>query len=167
VIYRFSGSFRKAAPLMLTERVLGRDGSVLTLEVVLDDGTTKETLHLRKETTAGSAEEVLDVTRLEAGVEHAATASVYEAMMAKTILTADENEERLGTEAATVMVGKSALPCRKTTYRVRVGKREATMSTVESDAFLWGDVGGEITTPDGQVLYRVEVVDAAQRADGR
>ena len=43
---------------------------------------------------------------------------------------------------------------------MRVGKHEATMSTVESEAFPWGDVGGDITTADGQLLYRVEVVDA-------
>jgi hypothetical protein len=34
------------------------------------------------------------------------------------------------------------------------------MSTVESEAFMWGDVAGDFTTTDGQVLYRVEVLEA-------
>jgi hypothetical protein len=38
------------------------------------------------------------------------------------------------------------------------------MSTVESEAFPWGDVAGDITTVDGQVLYRVEVLDAGSAA---
>ena len=40
VVYRFSGSFRKPTPtpLTLTQRVLGRDGNVRPLEVVLDEG---------------------------------------------------------------------------------------------------------------------------------
>src|SRR3954465_16075741 len=69
VVYRFSGSFRKtpSAPLMLTERVLAREGGVLALEVVLDDGAKKQTLHIRKDSTPGATRDVFDVTRVEAG----------------------------------------------------------------------------------------------------
>lgn len=165
VVYRFSGSFRKAspAPLTLTERVLGREGGVLALEVVLDDGAKKQTLHIHKDSTPGAAREVFDVTRVEAGSERATTVEAYEAMMAKTVLAADQNEEQLGTETTNVLLGGKTLPCMKTSYRVRVGKHEATMSTVQSDTFPWGDVAGDITTLEGQVLYRVEVVDAGTR----
>jgi len=48
---------------------------------------------------------------------------------------------------------------RQTSYRVRLGKRQATLRTVESAGFAWGDVGGDITA-DGKVLYRAEVVEA-------
>lgn len=162
VVYRFTGSFRKtsASPLVLTERVLGREGDVLTLELVLDDGAKKETLRIRKDATPGAAEDVLEVTRVEADVMRSATVDAYEAMMAKTILAADQNEEQLGSETMHLRVGGRSLPCTKTSYRVRVGAHEATMSTVESEAFPWGDVAGEITTLDGKLLYRVEVVDA-------
>jgi len=162
VVYRFSGSFRKAspAPLTLTERVLGRDGAVVALELVLDDGRKQETLRIRKDATPGSAEEVFDVTRIEAGVARSATVDAYAALMAKTVLAADQNEAELGTETTNLHVGGKTLRCKKTSYRVRVGKHEATMSTVESEAFPWGDVAGDITTADGQVLYRVEVVEA-------
>lgn len=165
VVYRFSGSFRKTspAPLTLTERVLGREGRVLSLEVVLEDGTKKQTLHLHKDSTPGAAREVFDVTRLEGRSERPATIEAYEAMMAKTVLAADQNEEQLGIETTSVLLGGKTLTCSKTSYRVRVGKQEATMSTVASDAFPWGDVAGDITTLDGQILYRVEVVDAGRR----
>jgi hypothetical protein len=166
VVYRFSGSFLKAspAPLTLTERVLGRDGAVVSLELVLDDGRKQETLRIRKDATPGSAEEVFDVTRVEAGIARSATVDAYAALMAKTVLAADANEAELGTETTSVHVGDKTLRCKKTSYRVRVGKHEATMSTVESEAFPWGDVAGDITTVEGQVLYRVEVVEAGSGA---
>ena len=169
VVYRFSGSFRKTspAPLTLTERVLGREGVVLLLEVVLDDGAKKQTLHIHKDGAPGSAREIFDVTRVEAGGERPATIEAYEAMMAKTVLAADQNEAELGTEITSVLLGGKTLACKKTSYRVRVGKQEATMSTVASDTFPWGDVAGEITTLDGQLLYRVEVVDTGTRARER
>jgi hypothetical protein len=166
VVYRFSGTFRKAAaPLMLTQRVLARDGGVVALEVTLEDGAKQETLRIRKDATPGSAEEVLDVTRIEAGIAHAATVDAYAALMTKTVVAADENEGELGAEETTVRLGGRTLRCKKTSYRVRVGKHEATMRTVESNAFPWGDVGGDITTADGQVLYRVEVMDAGSERD--
>jgi hypothetical protein len=169
VVYRFSGSFRKTspAPLTLTERVLGREGGVLALEIVLDDGAKKQTLHIHKDSTPGAAREVFDVTSVEAGIEHPATVDAYEAMMAKTVLAADQNEEQLGIETTNVLLAGKTLTCKKTSYRVRVGKHEATMSTVASDAFPWGDVAGDITTVGGQVLYRVEVVDAGSRSHER
>ena len=41
------------------------------------------------------------------------------------------------------------------------------MSTVQSETFPWGDVAGDITTLAGQVLYRVEVVDAGTESRER
>ena len=166
VVYRFSGTFRKtAAPLVLTQRVLGRDGGVVALEVTLEDGAKQETLRIRKDATPGSADEVLDVTRIEAGIAHAASIGAYEALMAKTVVAADQNEGQVGAEDATVQLGSKTLRCKKTSYRVRVGKQEATMRTLESAAFPWGDVGGDITTEGGVLLYRAEVMDAGSTRD--
>ena len=79
--------------------MLGRDGAVVALdELVLDDGRKQETLRIRKDATPGSAEEVFDVTRVEAGVARSATVDAYAALMAKTVLAADQNEAELGTE---------------------------------------------------------------------
>jgi hypothetical protein len=169
VVYRFSGSFRKgaAAPLLLTQRVIGRDGGVISLEIVLEDGKKQEMLRVRKDATPGSAEEVFDVTRVEGGIARSASVDAYAALMGKTVLAADQNEAELGAEETSVRLGDQTLRCRKTSYRVRVGKHLATMSTIESNGFPWGDVGGDITTADGQVLYRVEVVEAGNATHER
>ena len=87
------------------------------------------------------------------------TLADYEAMMAETILAADDNEGQIASEDVSAQVGKKTLRCKRTTYRVVVNKKKATMSTLSSDAFPWGDVGGEIKTDDGRVLYRVEVIN--------
>ena len=42
---------------------------------------------------------------------------------------------------------------------MRIGKTKATMRTLQSEDFAWGDVGGEITAEDGRVLYRAELID--------
>jgi hypothetical protein len=103
--------------------------------------------------------EVTSVARLVRGVEKPATIEAYEALMARTALAADGNDALVGTEEVTVDVGGAAILAKQTTYRVHVGKHQATLRTLESASFAWGDVGGEITA-GGKVLYRAEVVEA-------
>src|SRR4051812_26957826 len=45
VVYRFSGSFRKT-PLTLTQRVVARKGSVLTIDLVAVEGEDREELRV-------------------------------------------------------------------------------------------------------------------------
>jgi hypothetical protein len=105
------------------------------------------------------------VARLDAaGAEKPMTLAEFDALMAQTALTADDNEGSTGSEHVTVSVGGQDLPCTRTRYQVVVGKHRATMSTLTSDAFPWGDVGGEITSDQGRVLYRAEVVDVGSSA---
>ena len=163
VVYRFTGTFRKKA-LTLTERVVEVKGALATVDLTFDDGAKKRTLRVRFNHTPGAAHEVLSVARLEGGVEKPATIDAYEAMMADTILAADENESTLGTESVTLAVGGKNLDCKKTSYRVLVGKKKATMSALTSDGFAWGDVGGEIKSDDGKVMYKAEVIDAGNDA---
>jgi len=33
------------------------------------------------------------------------------------------------------------------------------MNTLESEGFSWGDLGGEIVTSNGEVLYKAELVE--------
>jgi hypothetical protein len=80
--------------------------------------------------------------------------------MAQTTLAADDNQGAIGSENVTVSVGGRDFPCTQTRYHVTVGKRAATMRTLSSGSFPWGDVGGEIVSDDGKVLYRAEVVEA-------
>jgi hypothetical protein len=76
------------------------------------------------------------------------------------MLAADDNEGALDSQKVTASVGGRDFACTQTRYRVRVGKHSATMRTVSSESFPWGDVGGDIVTDDGKVLYRAEVVEA-------
>jgi hypothetical protein len=159
VVYRFSGSFRRT-PLTLTERVVARTGTVVTIDFTAAEGARKSELRVRIDEASATHNEVLSAAKLEHGVEKPATIEAYEALMARTALAADANEALVGTEDVTVDIGGAALPAKRTTYRVRVGKRAATLKTFESAAFAWGDVGGEIITTDGKVLYRAEVVES-------
>jgi hypothetical protein len=158
VVYRFTGSFRKAA-LTLTEKVVARAGGILTVDFAVREGDARDELRVKFDETSPSHNEVVSVARLSNGVEKPAALEAYEALMARTTLTADQNEAVVGTEDVTVDVGGASVPARRTTYRVRVGKKQATLQTLESSTFAWGDVGGEITA-NGKVLYRAEVIES-------
>jgi hypothetical protein len=158
VVYRFTGSFRKA-PLTLTEKVVARSGALLTLDLAAQEGSEKQELRVTIDEASPSHNEVVSVAELEGGLPKPATLARYEALMARTALAADQNEALLGTEDVSVDVGGASVPARKTTYQVRVGKKHALMRTFESSAFAWGDVGGDITA-NGKVLYRAEVVES-------
>jgi hypothetical protein len=161
VTYRFSGAFRKA-PVAITEKVVARKGGLLLVDVVMDDGKKKEELLVKMTDDS----EVRAVSRLVNGVETATDAAAFERMFAKATLAADANEATLGTQAISVDVGGKPLAAQQTTFRVRVGKKTATMKTLESASFAWGDLGGEITTEDGKTLYKAEVVEVGTTAPG-
>ena len=76
-------------------------------------------------------------------MEKATDLDAYESLMARTALAADQNEALVGTEEVSVDVGGASVSAKQTTYRVRVGKRRATMRTLESASFAWGDVDGD------------------------
>jgi hypothetical protein len=159
VIYRFSGSFRKT-PLTLTQRVVDRRDAILTVDVTAESGAEKRSLRVKINDAPGAKNEVVSVARLEGGKEKPASLDAYEALMAEAMLAADQNEAFLGAEEVLVDIGGVPLPCHKASYRVRVGNKQATLRTLSSDGFAWGDVGGEITTPGGKVLYRAELLEA-------
>lgn len=158
IVYRFSGSFRKA-PITLTERVIARNAAVLTVDITVEAGETKRQLRVKIDEASAVKNDVVAVSLLEDGVETPAGIEAYEALLAETALAADENQAMLGAEDAMLDVGGAPIPVRKTSYRVRVGKKQATLRTVESEGFAWGDLGGEITALNGKVLYRAEVVE--------
>src|SRR5262249_6653415 len=150
--YRFSGSFRDA-PLTITERVLDRQGSILTVDVIAGSDDGKRELRVRLNDAPGAKNEVVSVARLERGVEKAASSDAYDKLMAEAMLAADQNEAFLGTEDVVIELNGKPVPCHKARYRVRIGKKAATMVTFTSDGFAWGDVGGEITQK-GKLLFR-------------
>jgi hypothetical protein len=158
VVLRFSGSFRKS-PATLTQRVLSRDGDTIVVELTLAEGKKTETLRARIQQIPGGGEEVLDAVRVIGGKEHAAGPSAYDAMLARTMPDVDANEETLSTESDAVDLGGRKITGKRTRYRVVAYGREATMSILHADGFAWGDVAGEIVGPDGQVIYKAEVLD--------
>jgi hypothetical protein len=165
IVYRFTGSFRKA-PLTLTERVIARSGAMLTVDITAEEGESKRQLRVKINEASAVKNDVVAVSVIENGAEKPAGIEAYEALLADTSLAADENEAMLGAEDAMLDVGGAPLPVRKTSYRVRVGKKSATLRTVESEGFAWGDLGGEITAGNGKVLYRAEVVELGH-TDGK
>ena len=159
VVYRFSGSFRKH-PITLTQRVVAVQGAMLTVDSTLQDGARKRTVRATFDKSPGAARELVSAVRTDGASPAPLSPEAYESFLAETILAADANEETLGTENVTLAIGAKKFECTKTSYRVLVGSRKATMSTLSSADFAWGDVGGEIRAKDGKLLYRVEVVDA-------
>jgi len=167
VVFRFSGTFRKGS-ITLTERVVAKEGAVIVVDYTMVETTpspkgavTKElTLRAKIDTTVGSRGEVFGVQKIDKGVATPAEVADWEAMMAKTVLVADANEETYGTEEVDVKVGKHEVTADRTVYKVLVGNKTATMTITSSDAFAWGDLGGEIVADDGTVLYRAELVES-------
>lgn len=172
VVHRFSGAFRKT-PLRLTEKVVAVEGSLVTVELTLaaetkkidpNDGTRLRVLFDR---TPGATREVAKVTRLVGDREEPGTLEDYEKLMAETIVVPDRNDDTIGSEVVTAQVGEHAIDCKKTSYKVAIGKKTGVLSTLTADGFAWGDVGGEIKTDDGKLLYRAEVVEAGNGGAGK
>jgi hypothetical protein len=161
-VYRFSGAFRKT-PLLLTQKVVRVEGMLVTIDVKLspDAPAKSEPANLRVvfDRTPGAVREVAKVIRIEGEREELATLEDYEKLMAETVLVPDRNDEMIGTEVVSTRVGDKTIDCKKTSYKVAFGKKTAVMSTLTSEGFAWGDVGGEITGKDGKLIYRAEVVE--------
>jgi hypothetical protein len=164
VVYRFTGSFHKT-PVTLTEKVVARQGDAFTLDVTYDDGKTKESIRARMKGESPARGEVISVARLARGVEQPANVALFEEILARVALVADQNEARLGSETVKLDVaGHGKVACERATFRVKVGKETATMRTLESAQFAWGDVGAEITSAAGKLIYKAEVVEAGHEA---
>jgi hypothetical protein len=146
-------------PMTVQQRVLSRDGAASVIEVVIKDAKSSQTFRMRMQTTR-AGEQVLDVTKLENGTEHATTLAAYEAAMAKTVPSVDRNEGMLDHEPVTVDLGTRKIEAVRTTYKVIVAGKPATMSVIHNDGFAWGDLGGEIVTETGKKVYSTKVVEA-------
>jgi len=163
VVYRFSGSFRRHA-ITLTQRVISVDGPNKVIESTLADGGPKRTVRATFDRTPGRANELVSAVRVDDEGESRISGSAYEAFMSETMLSADDNQGETSSENVKVAVGGQQVDAVKTSYRVLVGTKHATMSTTTSSGFAWGDVGGEIRSDDGKILYRVEVLESGNAA---
>src|SRR5262249_23925235 len=106
VVYRFSGTFREE-PITLTERVIAREGTFVVLDVTFEEGRTKQQFRVRMNDAPSARGEVSTVARIENGAEKPTSLGLFEALMARTALVADQNEAVVGSEALTVDVGNA------------------------------------------------------------
>src|SRR4051794_16355329 len=63
VVYRFSGSFRKT-PLTLTERVIAREGGVLTIDLLAQERDQKRELRIKIDETVAGRHDIVAVFKL-------------------------------------------------------------------------------------------------------
>ena len=162
VVVRFSGSYHKSA-MTLTQRVLSREGTVAYMELTLAEGKKSQTLRAHVDQSNGS-DRVIDVIKIENGKERPAPIASYDALMQKTLPDVDMNEETMGTETAEVALGGRTVAGSVTRYKVNVAGKDATMSIFHADGFAWGDLAGDITSRDGKLIYKAEIVDVGNDA---
>jgi len=153
-VHRFSGEYRKT-PLLFTERVTGREAKAWIVDLTLEDGTSSRSLRVRFD-LAGRP---LTALRLDGAREVSVPIDEYYAFVEPTVFAAEQNDGLLGVERATCLVGERELDCETKNYRVRVGGRSGKLKVTESAALPGRDLGGEITTADGRVIYRAELVE--------
>jgi hypothetical protein len=157
-VHRFSGSFA-AEPLTLTEEVTAREPEAWVVDFSLTQAEKVERLRVRFDATSGQA---VSAAHFEAGRETSAPLLEYEALLARTVYAADVNDGLVSTNGQTCLVGADELDCETKTYKVWVGDRAATLAVVHSSRFADRDVSGEITTEDGKLVYRAELIEAKQ-----
>jgi hypothetical protein len=158
VVYRFSGSYRDK-PVTLSQRVIARDGTDLLVDMILENGKQPLTLRLRLDDSPDGGGELISVARIEDEVLLPFGVAAFEEVMDDVVLSADENDGELASAPALVSVGDNELSCIKTSYQVRVGDSQAVMHTLSSNEFAWGDLGGQIETAGGKLLYKAEIID--------
>ncbi|MFO0567263.1 MAG: hypothetical protein U0263_16515 [Polyangiaceae bacterium] len=156
-VHRFSGSFSKT-PLVLSEEVVARAGSLIVIDYTLEEGAKSTKLRV---THDASGDKVLRVREIRGKKELPSSSAAFEKMMAKTSFVPDDNEAEIGKETATCLVGDKELDCAKTAYRVRVGETLATFIVTRSSDGQ--DVSGEIIDGNGGILYKAELVETKTR----
>jgi hypothetical protein len=154
-VHRFTGTFQKA-PLTLTEEIVAQEGVYWVIDYTLEEasGTTK--LRVRFDP---QIERVERVARLDGKNEVSVALAVYERMIERTTFAADSNDGLIQSVRSTCLVGPSELDCETKSYKVSIGDQEATLSVARSASVPGGDVTGDITTKDGTLVYRSELLE--------
>jgi hypothetical protein len=154
-VYQYSGSFSKE-PVTLTEQVVAREeGDVLVVDFVLEEGSRMSALRVRMRPD----EEILRVSRITVDGESEAAIADYDTLMKKTAFVPDSNDEVLGTEHTSCLVGTEQVDCDVTTYGVTVGRKQAKLSITRSAKVPGRDIGGDVVSSDGKVLYSARLVE--------
>jgi hypothetical protein len=161
-VHRFSGSFA-SEPLTLTEEVAAEEETAWVVDFSLTQSEKVERLRVRFDVASGQA---VSAARFDGAHETPAKLTDYEALLARTVYTADVNDGLVSENDQTCLVGADELDCETKTYKVWIGDAPATLSVVHSSTFADRDVSGEITTEDGKLVYRAELIEAKQGKPG-
>jgi hypothetical protein len=157
-VHRFSGSFA-SEPLTLTEEVTAREDSAWVVDFSLTQNEKVDRLRVRFDVASGQA---VSAANLDGSKETPGKLANYEALMARTVYAADVNDGLVSSNDQTCLVGTDELDCETKTYKVWVGDAAATLAVVHSNTYADRDVSGEITTDDGKLIYRAELIEAKQ-----
>jgi len=155
-VHRFSGSFA-ADPLTLTEEVAAREDAAWVVDFSLTQSEKVDRLRVRFDVQSGQA---VSAVHFDGKGETPAKLSDYEALLSRTVYAADVNDGLVSANDQTCLVGTDELDCETKTYKVWIGEAAATLSVVHSNTYADRDVSGEITTDDGKLIYRAELVEA-------
>ncbi len=157
-VHRFSGSFA-GEPLTLTEEVAAREDAAWVVDFSLTQSDKVDRLRVRFDVESGQA---VSAAHFDGKHETPAELSDYDALVGRTVYAADVNDGLVSENDQTCLVGADELDCETKTYKVWIGDAAATLSVVHSNTYADRDVSGEITTADGKLIYRAELVEAKQ-----
>lgn len=160
-VYQYGGSFMKQ-PVTLTEQVIAQQDDVLTVDFVLEEGTTMSGLRVKMKPD----DEILSVARITADGEVPATLEDYDALMAKTQIVPDSNDQTLASDHTSCLIGDQSVDCNVTTYKVTIGGKPATLTVMTSPNLPGRDLGGQLVTDDGKVLYTARLVERGNEPPG-
>ncbi|HVJ21774.1 MAG TPA: hypothetical protein VM686_40500 [Polyangiaceae bacterium] len=162
-VHRISGSFSEK-PMVLVERVVAVDETSTTVEYTVEDQDGQSQMLVTRE---ASTDQIISVMRLVDGQTVPASIADFEGLIARTTFAPDSNEGYKDRTLGTCLVGPSELDCETKTYRVMVGEREATLDITRSDKYPGRDIGGEITSADGEVIYRAELLETGNNTEAK
>lgn len=162
LVFRYSGSFSKR-PVTLTEQVVevDRDGATVT-DFVMEDGDRMTALRVQKSKSG----DVTGVTRRSKDGEEPATVADFQRMMKRIQFVPDSNDEVVSSQNTSCMLGTEQVDCEVTKYKVTVGKKTAILSVSRSKDVKGHDLGGEIVTASGKVLYSASIVERGNDRPG-
>jgi len=161
IVRRFSLRSR-GAPTVLTERVVAVKEASIVLEVTREAGAETRSVRVELGSEPANRGEVLSAKVLRDGREISMGKVAYDAIMKGTVFAADQNEGQIESARIKLDLHGRAVDCTETRFRVKVRGRAGTMRTIELDNSPWGEVAGDVTTSDGAVLYRAEVLDVGR-----
>jgi hypothetical protein len=159
-VHRFSGSYQKA-PLTMTEEVIANEDGLWVIDYTLEEQAGTSKLRVRFDPHTDS---VVRVSKLDGANEIALPTSAYDNMIERTSFAADSNDGEVASTHGTCLVGPNELDCETKSYKVWVGEQQATLNVSHSASLPNGDVSGDITTSDGTLIYRSELVEMGNSA---